>query len=83
MAFGTSAVRAGWRCSSRQDDPRESTRRSHSRLTTWHNWCVNCAPVVFDDYHTPELRTSDGIASVNGNYPSTGASGARRVVSRQ
>src|SRR5512132_618343 len=33
--------------------------------------------VVFEEYDTPGLRTSDSIASVNGNYPSTGASGER------
>jgi catechol 2,3-dioxygenase-like lactoylglutathione lyase family enzyme len=29
--------------------------------------------VAFEEYDTPELRTVDGIASVEGNYPSTGA----------
>jgi catechol 2,3-dioxygenase-like lactoylglutathione lyase family enzyme len=29
--------------------------------------------VVFEEYDEPGLRTVDGIASVEGNYPSTGA----------
>jgi hypothetical protein len=29
--------------------------------------------VVLEEYDVPELRTVDGIASVDGNYPSTGA----------
>ena len=33
--------------------------------------------VVLEEYDAPGLRTSDGIASVDGNYPSTGASGER------
>jgi len=33
--------------------------------------------VVFEDYDAPGLRTTDGIATVDGNYPSTGASGER------
>jgi hypothetical protein len=33
--------------------------------------------VAFEEHDTPGLRTSDGIASVNGNYPSTGAGGER------
>jgi hypothetical protein len=33
--------------------------------------------VVFEEYDAPGLRTSDGIASVDGNYPSSGASGER------
>jgi catechol 2,3-dioxygenase-like lactoylglutathione lyase family enzyme len=33
--------------------------------------------VVFEEYDSPGLRTSDGIASVEGNYPSTGANGER------
>jgi hypothetical protein len=33
--------------------------------------------VVFEEYDALGLRTSDGIASVDGNYPSSGASGER------
>ena len=33
--------------------------------------------VVFEEYDVPGLRTSNGIASVDGNYPSTGATGER------
>jgi predicted enzyme related to lactoylglutathione lyase len=32
---------------------------------------------VFEEYDGPGLRTVDGIAEVEGNYPSTGASGER------
>jgi catechol 2,3-dioxygenase-like lactoylglutathione lyase family enzyme len=33
--------------------------------------------VVFEDYDTPGLRTRDGLADIEGNYPSKGASGER------
>jgi catechol 2,3-dioxygenase-like lactoylglutathione lyase family enzyme len=33
--------------------------------------------VIFEEYDTPGLRTSDGIANVDGNYPSTHAVGER------
>jgi catechol 2,3-dioxygenase-like lactoylglutathione lyase family enzyme len=33
--------------------------------------------VVFEDYDAPGLRTRDGIADIEGNYPSKGASGER------
>ena len=33
--------------------------------------------VVFEEYESPGLRTSDGMAAVEGNYPSTGVSGER------
>jgi catechol 2,3-dioxygenase-like lactoylglutathione lyase family enzyme len=33
--------------------------------------------VVFEEFDSPVPRTWDGIASVDGNYPSTGASGER------
>jgi catechol 2,3-dioxygenase-like lactoylglutathione lyase family enzyme len=33
--------------------------------------------VVFEEYDAPALRTRDGIAEIQGNYPSKGASGER------
>jgi catechol 2,3-dioxygenase-like lactoylglutathione lyase family enzyme len=33
--------------------------------------------VVFEDVDVPGLRTRDGIADIEGNYPSKGASGER------
>jgi catechol 2,3-dioxygenase-like lactoylglutathione lyase family enzyme len=33
--------------------------------------------VVFEDYDAPGLHTRDGIADIEGNYPSKGASGER------
>ena len=33
--------------------------------------------VVFEEYHVPGLRTRDGIAEIEGNYPSKGARGER------
>jgi catechol 2,3-dioxygenase-like lactoylglutathione lyase family enzyme len=33
--------------------------------------------VVFDDVDTPGLRTRDGIADIEGNYPSKNSSGER------
>lgn len=33
--------------------------------------------VVFEEYDVPGLRTVNGIAEIEGNYPSTGASGER------
>jgi hypothetical protein len=40
--------------------------------------------VVFEDLDGPGLRTVDGIAEIEGNYPSKAAQGrARRLVSRQ
>ena len=33
--------------------------------------------LVFEDYDLPGLRTVDGIADIEGNYPSKGASGER------
>jgi catechol 2,3-dioxygenase-like lactoylglutathione lyase family enzyme len=33
--------------------------------------------VVFEEYDAPGLRTRDGIAEIQGNYPSKGASGER------
>jgi hypothetical protein len=33
--------------------------------------------VVFEEYDLPGLRTVNGIAEIEGNYPSTGASGER------
>jgi hypothetical protein len=33
--------------------------------------------VTFEEYDTSELRTLEGIASVEGNYPSSGATGER------
>jgi len=33
--------------------------------------------VVFEDYDLPGLRTVDGIADIEGNYPSKGATGER------
>jgi catechol 2,3-dioxygenase-like lactoylglutathione lyase family enzyme len=33
--------------------------------------------VVFEEYDFPGLKTVDGIATVEGNYPSKGASGER------
>src|SRR4051795_8301975 len=33
--------------------------------------------VVFEDYDLPGLRTVDGIADIEGNYPSKGARGER------
>jgi len=33
--------------------------------------------VVFEDVDVPGLRTRDGIAEIEGNYPSKGASGER------
>jgi catechol 2,3-dioxygenase-like lactoylglutathione lyase family enzyme len=35
--------------------------------------------VVFEEYDTPGLRVRDGIADIEGNYPSKGASGERAV----
>src|SRR4051795_3542653 len=35
--------------------------------------------VVFEDVDAPGLRTRDGIADIEGNYPSKGASGERAV----
>jgi catechol 2,3-dioxygenase-like lactoylglutathione lyase family enzyme len=35
--------------------------------------------VVFEEYDVPGLRTRDGIAEIEGNYPSKGASGERGV----
>jgi hypothetical protein len=39
--------------------------------------------VVFEEYDLPGLRTIDGIAEIEGNYPSKGTGGARRLVPRQ
>jgi hypothetical protein len=33
--------------------------------------------VVFEEYDMPGLRTVDGIADIEGNYPSKGATGER------
>jgi catechol 2,3-dioxygenase-like lactoylglutathione lyase family enzyme len=33
--------------------------------------------VVFEDVDVPDLRTVDGIADIEGNYPSKGATGER------
>jgi catechol 2,3-dioxygenase-like lactoylglutathione lyase family enzyme len=33
--------------------------------------------VVFEEYDVPGLRTDNGIADIEGNYPSKGASGER------
>jgi catechol 2,3-dioxygenase-like lactoylglutathione lyase family enzyme len=33
--------------------------------------------VIFEEYDFPGLRTVDGIAEIEGNYPSKGASGER------
>ncbi len=33
--------------------------------------------VVFEEYDVPGLRTRDGIAEIEGNYPSKGARGER------
>ena len=35
--------------------------------------------VVFESYDLPGLRTDDGIADIEGNYPSKGARGERAV----
>jgi len=35
--------------------------------------------VVFEEYELPGVRTVDGIAEIEGNYPSKGASGERAV----
>ena len=78
MAFATSAVRDGLRWSSRQGDPLGSTRRSHSKSRTSNKRCVKRARgVVFEEYDSPGLQTSEGIARVEGNYPSSGAIGER------
>ena len=33
--------------------------------------------VVFEEYDLPGMKTIDGIAEIEGNYPSTGATGER------
>jgi catechol 2,3-dioxygenase-like lactoylglutathione lyase family enzyme len=35
--------------------------------------------VIFEEYDAPGLRTQDGIADIEGNYPSKGARGERAV----
>ena len=72
--------REGWsRCSSRRDYLWESTRRSYFEVEGIEQTVreLRARGVVFEEYDSPGLRTSDGIASVDGNYLSTGASGER------
>lgn len=40
-------------------------------------WVLRDRGVVFEDYNEPGLTTNNGIAFVNGSYPSTGAKAER------
>ena len=75
--FVTGAVMASSRSSSPPGPLLEITRRWRGRSTTWRRQSRSFAErgVIFEEYDVPGLKTVNGIAEVEGNYPSKGGVG--------
>lgn len=46
-----------------------------AKLTQAHSGAMNADDETFEEVDLPGLRTKDGIADIDGNYPSKGARG--------